>query len=222
MSTPRISTHRILTLRLSTPRILTPRILTLRMSTPRISTHRISTLRMSIPTLRVSTLRMSTLKIVWPQPSHKPVKSVLSKSVLEETDGLEDFQVCFDSCRHEDSTTWKFLWLTISCPDQVTIEQFLSCAESAVLIWTNTDYMFAWCKVISLAYAHAWMMWHYSIGLSKIKTVDSAQPGNRSIVTRPFSSWEGGVWAWDYWPAGLWCMTIVRCTSWGGTDCDRL
>ena len=40
--------------------------------------------------------------------------------------------------------------------------------------------------------------WHYFIGLSKIKTIDSAQPRNHSIVTRPFSSWEGGVWPQDY------------------------
>jgi len=32
----------------------------------------------------------------------------------------------------------------------------------------------------------------------QIKTVDSAQPRNHSIVTRPISSWEGGVWARDY------------------------
>jgi len=42
------------------------------------------------------------------------------------------------------------------------------------------------------------MTWHYFIGLFRIKTVDSAQPRNRSIVTRPFSSWEGGVWGRDY------------------------
>jgi len=36
----------------------------------------------------------------------------------------------------------------------------------------------------------------------KINTAESAQPRNRSIVTRPFSSWEGGVWAWDYWQTG--------------------
>ena len=38
-------------------------------------------------------------------------------------------------------------------------------------------------RPISLVHAHAWMTWHYFIGLSKIKTVDSAQPRNRSIVT---------------------------------------
>jgi len=47
-------------------------------------------------------------------------------------------------------------------------------------------------RLVSLVYAHAWI-WHYFIGLSKIKTVDSAQPRNRSIATRPFSLWEGGV-----------------------------
>ena len=31
----------------------------------------------------------------------------------------------------------------------------------------------------------------------KINTAESAQPRNHSIVTRPFSSWEGGVWARD-------------------------
>ena len=29
----------------------------------------------------------------------------------------------------------------------------------------------------------------------KSKTVESAQPGHHSIVTRPFPSSEGGVWA---------------------------
>ena len=52
-------------------------------------------------------------------------------------------------------------------------------------------------RPISLVHADAWMTWHYFIGLSNIKTVDSAQPRNRSIVTRPFSSWEGGVWERD-------------------------
>jgi len=42
------------------------------------------------------------------------------------------------------------------------------------------------------------MTWHYFIGLSKIKTVDSAQPRNRSIVTRPLFLMRGVVWARDY------------------------
>jgi len=33
--------------------------------------------------------------------------------------------------------------------------------------------------------------------LFKINTAESAQPRNCSIVTRPFSSWEGRVWAQD-------------------------
>jgi len=45
-------------------------------------------------------------------------------------------------------------------------------------------------RPISLVSGHAWMTWHYFIGLSKIKTVDSAQPRNHSIVTRPFSPRE--------------------------------
>ena len=36
------------------------------------------------------------------------------------------------------------------------------------------------------------------IGLGENKTVDSAQPRKRSIVTRPLSSREGGVWGRDY------------------------
>ena len=46
--------------------------------------------------------------------------------------------------------------------------------------------------------AHGCMTWRYFIGLFSIKTADSAQPRNCSMVTRPFSLWEGGVWAWDY------------------------
>ena len=38
------------------------------------------------------------------------------------------------------------------------------------------------------------------IGLPKNETADSAQPRNRSTVTRPFSSLEGGVWERDYLP----------------------
>ena len=33
------------------------------------------------------------------------------------------------------------------------------------------------------------------IGLPKTKTAESAKPRNRSTVTRPLSSLEGGVWA---------------------------
>jgi len=45
---------------------------------------------------------------------------------------------------------------------------------------------------VSLVHATAWMTWHYFIGLSKIKIVDSAQPRNCSGVTWPFSLWESG------------------------------
>ena len=81
----------------------------------------------------------------------------------------------------------------------VTIERFLGCAESAVSILNEPlitsliprlsrlglrliDYMLV-CRRLMIAY----MTWHYFIGLSKNDTVDSAQPRNLSIVTRPFS-----------------------------------
>ena len=77
----------------------------------------------------------------------------------------------------------------------VTIEQFLGCADLAILIlnkklirWLHDE------RPVSLVYAHAWMMWRCFIGLSKIKTVDSARPRNRSIVTRPFFPCER-VWS---------------------------
>jgi len=41
-------------------------------------------------------------------------------------------------------------------------------------------------RPISLVHAHAWMTWHYFIGLSEIKTGDSAQPRNHSIVQTLF------------------------------------
>jgi len=63
---------------------------------------------------------------------------------------------------------------------------------------------------ISLAYVHTRMMWHYSIGLSKIKTADSVQPRNRSIVTRRFSSWEVG--------SGHKAM-LVQAASWNCSSC---
>jgi len=37
----------------------------------------------------------------------------------------------------------------------------------------------------------------------KINTAESAQPRNCSIVTRPFSLWQGGVWAQDYWSSSI-------------------
>ena len=74
--------------------------------------------------------------------------------------------------------TWRRVWWLLS--------DFLVVPTQQYWFWTTVDYMLAWCRPISLVYAHTWMMWHYFIGLSKIKTVDSAQPRNRSIVTDPF------------------------------------
>ena len=42
------------------------------------------------------------------------------------------------------------------------------------------------------------MMSRYFIGLFRIDTADSAQPKRCSMVTKPFSSQEGIVWAGDY------------------------
>jgi len=90
-------------------------------------------------------------------------------------------------------------WSVVSCPDPA-----LSWGKGSICHLSNIDFEQTMIRClhdvrpISLVYVHAWMMWHYFIGLSKIKTVDSAQPRNRSIVSRPFSSWEGGVWEWDY------------------------
>jgi len=58
----------------------------------------------------------------------------------------------------------------------VRIERFLGCAQSAVVILNMHDV-----GLISCSYVHTWMLWHYFIGLSKIKSVDSAQPRNCSI-----------------------------------------
>jgi len=61
--------------------------------------------------------------------------------------------------------------------------------------WRNIDYMLAWCKAYfigSCTHLNDVVLFHW---LVQIKTVDSAQPRNCSIVTRPISSWEGGVWA---------------------------
>ena len=44
----------------------------------------------------------------------------------------------------------------------------------------------------------------------KSKTVESAQPRNRSIVTRPFLSSEGGVWVRDYEFSGVLYADHVR------------
>ena len=100
----------------------------------------------------------------------------------------------------------------------VTIERFLGCTDSCSILTLNTDYMLAWCKAYFIALCTHSVTWRYFIGLSKIKTVDSAQPRNRSIVTRPFSSWdwEGGFWALDYFvmsyfPASVLSTGIPNC-----------
>ena len=38
---------------------------------------------------------------------------------------------------------------------------------------------------------------HHEDARSKIETADSVQPRKHSLVTRPFSLWEGGGWAQD-------------------------
>ena len=73
--------------------------------------------------------------------------------------------------------------LIVSSPDPtlsrgkglVTIERFLCCVESAVLIFEEVDdYIF--------------MTLRYFIGLFRIDTADLAQPRKCSMITRPFSS----------------------------------
>jgi len=77
------------------------------------------------------------------------------------------------------------------------LSDFLVVPTQQYWFWTNVDYMLAWRKAYFIGSCTRLETWHYFIGFSKIKTVDSAQR-NRSIVTTPFSSWEGGVWEWDY------------------------
>jgi len=43
--------------------------------------------------------------------------------------------------------------------------------------------------------------------LFKIDTADLAKPRNRSVVTRPYILWEGGVWAWG---SGSWLHQCRR------------
>ena len=63
----------------------------------------------------------------------------------------------------------------------VSIERFLGCSKLAVLIQNKPMNETTLC--------------HKDI--KKIKIADSAQPRTHSIVTRPFSSWECGVWGRD-------------------------
>jgi len=85
-------------------------------------------------------------------------------------------------------------------PDPTLMSNFLIVLSQQYRFWTSIDYTLARCKPISLVYVNTWMTFN---GLSTIITADSAQPRNCSIVTRPFSSWEGWVWARDYSTRGL-------------------
>ena len=85
----------------------------------------------------------------------------------------------------------------VSCPDPTsheekslaTIVRFLGCS-SIDLEWTLITYLDD-IGPISLTYVHAWKTRHYSIGLSKIKAIDSAQPKNCSNH-QTLSLWEVG------------------------------
>jgi len=87
----------------------------------------------------------------------------------------------------------------VSCPDPtsheetdlVTIEQFLClCRVSSIDVEQSLITCLHRCRTYCNYLVHTWMTWHYFIGLSKIKTVDSAQPKNYSMVT--FFWWEMG------------------------------
>ena len=74
-----------------------------------------------------------------------------------------------------------FSFLQLKSKLLVCTKNFLVVLSQQYWFWTTINYMFVLFRV--WVYTHTWMMWHYFIGLSKIKTVDSAQPRNHSIVT---------------------------------------
>ena len=58
---------------------------------------------------------------------------------------------------------------------------------------TCLDFWMVTQSTISLASMYDLALFHWLV-----QNADSPQPRKRSMVTRSFSSWEGGVWAWDY------------------------
>ena len=58
---------------------------------------------------------------------------------------------------------------------------------------TCLDFWMVTQSTISLASMYDLALLHWLV-----QNADSAQPRKHSMVTRSFSSWEGGVWAWDY------------------------
>ena len=74
---------------------------------------------------------------------------------------------------------------------------FLVVPSQQVSIRTNIDYMLAWYRAYFIALCECLddvALFHC---FAQIETADSAQTRNHSIVTSPFSTWEGGVWARD-------------------------
>ena len=76
------------------------------------------------------------------------------------------------------------------------------------------DYRLRWINTLDFGQSNEIMPCHPSVRINqwnrlfvipacnqrsfKINTAELVQPRNCSMVTRFFSLWEGGVWAWDY------------------------
>ena len=115
--------------------------------------------------------------------------------------------------------TRKRVWWPVPRPHPLTrkkvwwlLSDFLAVPSQKYWFWTSIDYLLAW-YFIGLCTR---LMWHYFIGLSKTQERWLDTTKNRSVVTRPFSSWEGGVWKQDnlYGAESLCtCLPTPSCTS---------
>jgi len=104
--------------------------------------------------------------------------------------------------------------------------------------WSGGCWAISWlwrvsCIDLNEHWLHGCMTFALFHWLAKTETVGSAHPRNRSKLTRPSSSWESGVWTWDYpwlWRANegptlhtlqITCQKVpvhswYFCTSWMG------
>ena len=115
------------------------------------------------------------------------------KYISEIMQWLSNHDIC---CWPTHSASHCSLCNIVSCPD-------LSWGKGSGDYWVLSC---SWlCQVSSLNFkqANKIMLRHKEVIIHLFKNQDCseslAQPRKHSIVTRPFSSWEDGVWGQDYW-----------------------
>jgi len=88
------------------------------------------------------------------------------------------------------------LTLVVKCEHCISCLSSLWLASTQLLaLWSSHDMCVSWNEL------QAGCQYTGSLEItSLLQNLDCwlPQPRNHSVVTRPFSSWEGGDWAWDY------------------------